>query len=266
LLGQFWIEVDEQCWSAELRAGLAERGLRAGRLGNRVPVSLAALMRLPDQTAAPEELGAPVDVREIATVRRQIVQNLPGERCEIVAGDAHDALSLFDRLEGDLSGRLYPQAQGMLGLTMSPEGDGRVRVEMVPELHYGDPRQKVVPGDGLWRYEFARPRRSFDEIKLTALLAPGETIAIGADVLEPRGLGRPLFTRDVDDHREHELLLIRAAHGGPDDLFARVPLARLAPRDPPDNARGDASSLPAAETGLEVEIPDAASLNASQLP
>ena len=90
-----------------------------------------------------------------------------------------------------------------------PQNDGRVRLELVPELHHDQPRRRFVGDQGMMRLDTARPKRVFDELTISAVLSPG-TMLILASLPERQGsLGHYFLTEGEDNRMKQKLLLLR---------------------------------------------------------
>ena len=75
-----------------------------------------------------------------------------------------------------------------------PQPDGRVRLELVPELHHGQPRQRWIGEQGVLRLDASRPKRTFDDLALSAELAPGAMLVLSSLPNRPGSLGHHFFT------------------------------------------------------------------------
>src|SRR6185295_10354532 len=132
----------------------------------------------------------------------------------------YDQLPLLMREDGQLRGRTYYKAEGRLALRAYPEPDGKIRVELTPELEHGEQHQRWVGNDGIMRLDAARPKRVFDQLALTARLAPGEFL-IMTNLNERSGTaGHYFFSQGAAaDQPEQKILAIRAAQAVADSRF-----------------------------------------------
>jgi len=172
---KLWDEIDEQQFAPELRARLARNGFRAGLVSGQMPIELSQLLQLDDKPALDRHIeDSKVD--ELAAQPRVVRRHLQlhsGLRSEIVASGVYAQLPVLMSESGQLCGQTYNQAQAMFAVKWSPQPDGRVRLELVPELHHDEPRQRWVGGQGMLRLEAGRPKREFADMTLTTDLAPG---------------------------------------------------------------------------------------------
>ena len=225
---QLWQEVDEQHFPAELRRRLSRNGFRVGLLSGQLPLSLSKLLELEDKpvpTGDAEQTKLD-DLESPPRCLRRRLQIRTGRRSEIVTSGVYDQLPVLICEPGQLWGQTYSQAQALLAVKALPERDGRVRLELVPELHHDQARQRWVGSQGTLRLEAGRPRRVFDEMGISATLVPGSMLILSS-LPERRGsLGHHFFT-EQGGQLEQKLLVVRLAQTKHDDLFAPLELSRL---------------------------------------
>ena len=221
----FWSEVDEQSLPAELRRRFAANGLRCGLLGSQLPAPLRRLVDAAGDGKTNAETPAALDE---SGVQQRTLHNRAGKRGEIVASGTQDKMVVLTQDEGRARGKTYSQAQGMFAVKTFPQGDGRVKLELTPELHYGQARTKYVPGqEGAFQLETSREQEVFERLRLEQTLAPGQTLVLASqgDI----GLGGQFFTEKVSGGVQRKLVLVRLSQTQLDDLFApeqiRKPLA-----------------------------------------
>lgn len=209
---ELWEEVDEQHFPAEVRERLITNGFRAGLVYGQVPVALSQLLELAGKSA-PQEGMAENELTTLEaepTVMRRHIQARPAQRNEIVASPVYDSLPVLVAEQGDVRGRTYRQAQGMLALKASPEPDGRVEFTLVPELHHEQARQRWVGRQGMLQMEAQRPRHTFDEMRLSAKLMPGDMLVFTSLPDRPGSLGHHFFTTSEGEPAQ-KLLVVRLA-------------------------------------------------------
>ena len=103
-----------------------------------------------------------------------------GQRSEIIASGVYAQLPVLTCESGELCGQTYSQAQGMFVVKSFPQPDGRVRLELTPELHHDEPRQRWVGNQGVLRLETSRPKRVFDDLGLSPELVPGAMLLLSS--------------------------------------------------------------------------------------
>jgi len=185
-----------------------------------MPVELSKLLELSGKPAPDGQIeGAKVaDLDTEPRVVRRHLQLRAGQRSEIIASGVYPELPLLLSESGQLCGQPYNQAQCIFAIKSFPQSDGRVRLELVPELHHDQPRQRWVGGQGVLRLETGRPKRVFDDLKLSPELAPGAMLVLSSLSNRPGSLGHHFFTEN-DGRLEQKLLVIRLSQTQHDGLF-----------------------------------------------
>jgi hypothetical protein len=218
---QLWQEVDEQLFAADLRARLMRNGFRVGVVEGQIPVVLSDLLELGDKPAPSDEVKG-TNLTDLSTkprVMRQHMQVKAGHPGEIVASGTYDQLPVLLCGQDSLSGETFNQAQGIFNLKTLPLPDGRVRIDVVPEVHYDQPRQRRVEDQGVLRFDFSRPKRAFEEMALSTTLSPGGMLVMTSLPNRSGSLGHHFFTEN-EGRLEQKLLVIRLSQTQQDGLFA----------------------------------------------
>jgi len=219
-----WEEIDEQQFPPDLRQYLTQNGFRAGVVDGHIPGELAKLLELNKQQEPEKESGETTEGTKIDSFDEQPrvvhrrLQIRPGQRSEIIASAVYDELPVLMCCAGQLSGRTYNQAQGMFEVKSFPQPDGRVRLELVPELHHDQPRQRWVGGQGMLRLDTSRPKQIYEDMTMKARLAPGGMLILGSLPNRPGSLGHHFFTEN-QGRLEQKLLVIRFSQAQQDGLF-----------------------------------------------
>lgn len=218
---RLWDQVDEQHFPAGLRRQLAQNGFRIGLVGEAVPVKLCQLLELNGAPSAVKGHETVVtNLAEDPRVVRRHLQLRANQRSEIIASSVYEELPVLTCESGEVSGRSYPKAQGLLVIKSYPQPDGRVRLEVTPELHYGEFRQRYVGSHGVVRLETARSRRTFDNLGVSATLAPGNMILMSSLPNRQGSLGYYFFAHQAPERLEQKLLIIRLSQTQHDGLFS----------------------------------------------
>ena len=217
---KLWEEIDEQQFSPELRERLARNGFRAGLVSGQIPIELSKLLELSDKPVPTGEMqGGKVENLEAEPrVVRRHLQLRAGQRSEIIASGVYAQLPVLMCESGQLCGQTYSQAQGMFAVKSFPQPDGRIRLELVPELHHDQPRQRWVGSQGVLRLDTSRPKRVFDDLSLSPELAPGAMLVLSSLSNRPGSLGHHFFTEN-NGRLEQKLLVIRLSQTQHDGLF-----------------------------------------------
>jgi hypothetical protein len=215
-----WQAVDELHFPPELRQQLADNGLRSGLVGTQLPLPWQQLIDSADEAEGDSLTG------EVRNIRRR-VQARSGRRSEIWASRQLDKIALLMTNEDhQVVGRTFHDASCLFAMKANPQGDGRVKLEFVPELHYGDAKSEYVGQDGMFRLKVEREREVFANLRLEATLSAGQTLVISCSE-QPTGLGKHFFSERSAEGKYRQFLLIRLAATQFDDLFA--PVDRFAP-------------------------------------
>jgi len=215
---EVWQQADEQSLALELRQELERNGLRFGILGKQIPAKIRAIMdnQQRDLDRRSEDLGMG-EVEVDRQTRR--LQCRAARRAKILCSKRFEQLSLLTRDSGVVRGRQLHQAQCLFGLKPYPQGDGRVQIDLLPEVEHGDVRQQWVAGEAMLMQRVGREKMTFEALRLSLSLAPGQMIVASA-TSPPKGLGEHFFVEAVAGTPSRSLLFIRLAHTQQDDLFA----------------------------------------------
>jgi hypothetical protein len=214
-----WNDVDETRLPNELRRRLDANGIRCGCFGAQMPEPLRQLV---DQATEPQTSsagdGVQVGAGHVHT-RRQL-QSRSAQRNEILASQILPQIAVLSNEGGQIVGNTYQNAQCVWNLKTFPQGDGRVRLQLTPEVHYGQPQnQWIGQSTGIFRQVTARRRKVFDDLRIEMDITPGHTCLLSAT--DPaKGLGQHFFTYGAGAETPGpKLLLIRLARTQYEDLF-----------------------------------------------
>ena len=219
---ELWTQVDETAIPSDVRSALLKNGLRAGVIVGAAPLSLESLISsqtpsAPLSTQGPASSATPPE--SAPTISRRTLHVLPNQRSELLASDVYERLNLLVREESEGTGHEYFKARCALAVTATPLGDGRVRLSLVPEVQHGEARQQYRGDDGMWRVDSARPKVTLDKMAFDVVLAPGQSVVLGARADRPASVGHYFFTEPVAGELEQKLLLIRFAGNKSDQLL-----------------------------------------------
>ena len=213
-----WSRADEQPFSAELRREMGANGLRAGVLGQQLPSELRALLE-----AAPnvlEERSEDVETSDTEVNRApRRMQCRSGRRAKILASKTFPSLALLQREGEQVRGHQLKDAQCLLALKAYPQGDGRVKLDITPEVEHGQLKTQWVGTEGSLMQRVGRDKLVFDRLRLEATLTPGEVLVF-SNTEEIKGPGEAFFAETAGGTVERTLLLVRVAQTQLDDLFA----------------------------------------------
>ena len=226
LVEAFWNDVDEQEIDPETRRYLNEQGFRAGLIGASIPDSLSRLLTLKGRelrSTLEEEVdyskkstGAPVASSKPINLRA-------GMKSVIEArGDVIPAIPILENQNGALVGKSYNDAQTLFSVAIDPAPDGSVRFDVTPFLRYGAPRLATRYQHGQLVRTQEQPTKTFDALKCSLALRPGQFLAIGASDAKTSALGRWFFTDGGDDY-DQKILVLRLLVTQHDGEFDRFP-------------------------------------------
>lgn len=219
---ELWRQVDEQPLPAETRRRMVENGLRAGVVSSQLPPLLRTLLEEKADALAVTGPGIPEDV----TASQRQLQSRAGKRGVILAGSQQPKLALLLQQNGTVTGGEFAQAQCLFAVKTFPQGDGSVRLELVPEIEHGETRQRWIGQEGSFRVDSGREQKVLDHLRMDLRLSPGEVLVVTC-TSEQKGLGKHFF--GSGDPGEQKLLMIRIAQTQYDDVFApeklQAPLA-----------------------------------------
>ncbi len=210
-----WKELDEQHLPIETRRKLAAEGLRAGLLGSHLPDWINQELAKQARSLEWDEGSGEAVMHNKS--RQSRLQCRSGESREIELGGVRKELSLQRGCPDSPTEEIFESAQCKLSLIAEPQGDGRVRLTITPEIHHGPLRHRWIGDDGAFRIDLAQQRQTYPDLGFTAKLAPGQTLVITASQ-DAKGLGRSLFL--TESSRRQRILLLRLAQTQFDDLFS----------------------------------------------
>jgi hypothetical protein len=215
---EVWQQTDEQAFSTDLRREWGANGLRCGILGSQLPPKLRAIL---DQNAGSlaEQAEVAQDAQGEAGRGDRRIQCRSGRRAKIYASKTFDSLALLTQEGGTVRGWQLPTAQCLFGLKTYPLGDGRAKIDLVPEVEHGEMRTQYVGREGTVMPQLGRDRVVLDALKLAATLSPGQVLMISTTP-EAKGLGQHFFVEQTGTAHVRSLLLVRLAVTQHDDLFA----------------------------------------------
>jgi len=217
---RFWPEADEAVVDTNLRRRLTANGFRCGVLESPPPPALQELL---DQQPA-TDLGdgsTQIEAGSEIAVRTHRLRSRAGHPSKIIVRGTpvpRLAALLYDDA-GSVRGESLEQAQLFYCITSHPQGDGRVRVELVPTIEHGETRPRFKGQQGVWTVDnVSRPARTYDDLKVETVLSPGQSVAVGCQDVH-RGLGQQFFAANPGEKEPRLLLVVRLQQTQLDDRF-----------------------------------------------
>lgn len=214
-----WHEVDEQQFPVELRHRLAQHGFRAGIASGGLPQKLQDLLDANGSTSTAEEADSTDTGESQPMASRQELRLRPGGKGEIVPCPPRDAITLMTVDNRELTGRTLLSAQGRFIVRCRAEGDGRVRVALAPQIQHGEVRRRFVGGDGAFRPDISQDKIEFDQLTVSAQLAEGQMIVLGALPQPLSSLARDFLTDDSSGKPIQKMLVLRLIASQYDDAL-----------------------------------------------
>lgn len=216
LATEIWQNLDEQFLSPEQRTVLSQNGFRCGLVGMNLPPCLLALV---DDSAAgdlqSEEKQAGTSPKLSSDDRQgQRLKISEGRETILVTSETQPEVTILVSEEGKVVGKVFRDAQTVLSLNTRSVGDGDIEITLIPEIHHGPHRQRIVGSQGALRMESSREREVFSRLNIKARLSPGQTIVVSS-VGPEASLGGRFF----GGNQRRKWMLIRLASPRQDRLF-----------------------------------------------
>lgn len=209
---QIWRHVDEQVIDDSRRRALNANGLRAGVVTGHLPAEFAALLAA--------SAAEPADVAGVDPARaRRLLSLLPGRGGELVTAHRLPSLVLFEQQEGEVRGATFHDATPQFMLDARPAADGRIRLELVPEVRHGPVEKSWAGEDGMFRLETGQRRHRMDHLGIDVTVPAGGLLLVGCAGEAASTVGDGLL-RDQGDHGPVRLLVIRPLGRTTDPTFA----------------------------------------------
>jgi hypothetical protein len=223
-----WREIDESQIPPQVQRELARNGFRVGVLARTPP---AAVARVFNMTADAEPSATGDDSKSLNVLQETKLhgsrRNLRrGERMEIRASENFASMPLLMSRGRELGGRTFRDAQAIYALTIDPQPDQTVKLELTPEIHFGPSQLRWSGGedgmDVVLRQLPMREREIFDTLRMEVRLAPGEMLMLAG--LPDSGCrpGHYFHTADAVSGREQKIVLIRLAQVPRSETFDDV--------------------------------------------
>ena len=226
-----WNVVDEQACGVDLRRRLNANGLRAGVVSGPLPTHVAA--RFAAGWAVDDVPTIDAEATDAVFVRRSL-QLLPGRRSEVITTPARPELVLLEDHDGEVRGGTFHDATTLVVLHAWPAADGRIRLEVEPEVRHGPLRRSWVGEDGMFRFETGQAEHRMPGLRLSASLPVGSMLVVGESGDGGSSVGEAVLRdRTAANAAGSRLLVIRPRAAAVDPMFG--------PADAPPPAAAAAS-------------------------
>jgi hypothetical protein len=218
-LAALWQECDETSIPPEVRKSLSQNGIRAGIVGPHVPDTLAEMLKLTDERVT-DRNRVPLEPEPGVVLR--VLQPRPGHRNDLIIHEPHEQVSVFRMVDGQLGGRTYGKAECQMALRVTTDPDARVRLDLTPELHYGEVKVHAVGSDGMFMMKPERSKQVFSDLKLLSTLGAGQMLLLTCAPDKPGSVGHAFFADRGGEKPLQRLWVIRTAQAAPDRAFAEA--------------------------------------------
>lgn len=217
LRDDLWRHVDEQVLDDERRRALNANGLRAGVVTGQLPAEFAERL-----AASADE---PADVAGVDPSRaRRLLHLLPGRGSQLVTANRLPSLVILERRDAEVHGATYHDATPQFALDARPAADGRVRLDLVPEVRHGPVEKSWAGEDGMFRLETGQRRHRMDYLGIDVTLPAGGLLLIGCGGEAATTVGDGLLRDHGDgDHAPVRLIAIRPLARSTDPAFTEPP-------------------------------------------
>jgi hypothetical protein len=193
---QLWmLDADEQVIPLEHKAVLEENGFRVGQIGGITPAGLQSLLLSKQNCVHP---------------RHYYLRAGNSELLEL----GPKAATCAYRVQGDGGSQPISLPKASCGLRVVPfaTGDGQMRLQMTPEVSFGEAVLALRPSEdnsGIIPTT-DRPRKTFASMAWEVTLGPNQYLVVGARLDRPDSLGYQCFVRHAEGTPVQRLLVIRA--------------------------------------------------------
>jgi hypothetical protein len=211
-----WSAADEQRLDPELRTALEKNGVRAGVLGQQLPAKLRELLDTPPKLLAELSQAQPDELDFNGS--RQHLPLRAGHRSIIKASKVFPSLPVLLSEEGTVRGYQLTDARCTLSLKAHPQGDGRLKLNLAPEIEHGEMKARWGGSEGMMIQQTSQDRLILDRLALAAMLRPGQSLLVSTTP-EIKGLGEYFFAQRAGGAAERRLLVIRYSQTQFDSLF-----------------------------------------------
>ncbi|MDO5309993.1 MAG: hypothetical protein Q4G03_10960 [Planctomycetia bacterium] len=227
LLQELWDEADENALEPSMRQRLYEQGFRVGVIGASPPESLSKLLTLKGRqlrSTVEEEVDYSKNESLLSSVAYSKPVNLrAGMRSSIeMQADVMPSIPILERENGALVGQSYVDARPIISVAIEQESDGSVLFDLSPLLKYGAPQMTSRYQHGQLVRVQEQPTKTFDQLRFSVSLRPGQFLVVGASNAKNHSLGNYFFNDGGKDFEQTTLVirLLVTQHDAQFDRFA----------------------------------------------
>lgn len=205
LLGPaLWREVDQiGALSTETRGTLHRNGFRVGHVSSNPPEALQTLLGM-----VAEITDAEADSQNLLKGRRLMIQS--GKETEVQTSRPLETCTI-QLPEDEESERSFQNARCVFRVRTVRLQDGWVRVDFLPEVHYGDSVLRREAAEIGWTFRGGQKILPREAQKFSITLGVGEFAVVTAEDGHDNTLGDWFFRSDDDGVERQRLLVVRLA-------------------------------------------------------
>ena len=212
-----WDDIDETHISTKLRTKLRENGIRCGKLPNAIPTSFETLLSGDKNITDPNAQSGSLNLN--LGLRNRRLQCSAGSENHVVLSDSViDNLVIIHSDEEYTTAEKFQQAQCQFEFRTYPQGNGAVRLEVVPQIHHGAAKSQFKGHEGAWLLKTQRNIQEYTDLLIDTTLLPGESLLLSCSELA-HGLGGHFFSDNDDQAEVQHMLRLRVLHTQYNDLF-----------------------------------------------
>ena len=227
LLDEMWNDADEQALDLSTRRRLNDQGFRVGVIGASTPESLSKLLTLKGRELR-STITEEVDYSKTESALSSVAYSKPvnlraGMKSSIeMQSEVSPSIPILERENGALVGKSYENARPIISVAIEQQSDGSVLFDLSPLLRYGAPQMTSRYQHGQLVRVQEQPTKTFDQLRFSATLRPGQFLVIGANDAKSHALGNYFFSDGGKDF-ERKTLVIRLLVTQHDAQFDRFP-------------------------------------------
>ncbi|MDR1385425.1 MAG: hypothetical protein LBJ67_16495 [Planctomycetaceae bacterium] len=221
LLDELWNETEEKEIPLEIRNELHKHGLRQGQIAVKIPVSLSRLLDL--QNIVPQQPFQIVKnptTKEDLSKRYTAIAMMKNQPLEFPTCDPIAELPVLDLVNGNIAGKVYRNAKGVILITTDEQPDGSVTMKTVPEIHFGNESSKYISEGGSYKPLVWQSKLSFDQLEVKTKLLLGQWVVIAPDSRSPSGFGKDILSHGNGDP-EQIVIAIRLVQTHKEGIYDR---------------------------------------------
>ena len=223
LLEKMWRQLDQQVIDIETRQLLDANGLRAGVLSPQATIEFVELLADKEiDTSEMEEWQQQFYEQQGNTAKRKIlhqrIQNDTGELHQLPLSDPSPTASWTVTTQRSQYAGQGENVRAYAEISTYPQGDGRVDLVVVPQLHFGEVRPTIDVAEGSFFIKQQQSITAIEDLRLKVSVRPGETLVVGP-TSQLVDLGELMFGNGERTDFWHRLLLLRVVQTQQDDLF-----------------------------------------------